>query len=196
MSLKTILTQNANARRIFGRKELQIIQKQLNNITLTQSEKNRLSRDIRPKFRFIKELTEFSNEFELKKGTAIEALIAQAVRIMLQDELSSRIHAILLFGSQVEKKATRRSDIDLAVVFGQIDKSEATKFRIRIAGELSEKIDVQVFSLLPQKIKREIARKHKVMYCAPMFDKILFPIHYFKDDGSFFRIKKIFGTST
>ena len=45
--LSEFLTHNKNARRIFGKKELEIILKQLDGLPLTQSEKNRLSRDVK-----------------------------------------------------------------------------------------------------------------------------------------------------
>lgn len=69
MNLLKLLKENENARKIFGKRELKIIEKQLFGINLTQSEKNRLSRDIRRKLEFIREAVKFSDEFELKKGT-------------------------------------------------------------------------------------------------------------------------------
>ena len=53
-SLLQFLRENKNARKIFGERELKIIEKQLIGVDLTQSEKNRLSRDVREKFKFIK----------------------------------------------------------------------------------------------------------------------------------------------
>ena len=52
-SLKHFVTHDDSARKIFGKKEIRIIQKQLDGITLTQSEKNRLSRSVRKKFEVI-----------------------------------------------------------------------------------------------------------------------------------------------
>ena len=63
--LSEFLKKNKNARRIFGKKELEIIFKQLDGLPLTQSERNRLSRDIKPKLDFIKAVSKFENEFEL-----------------------------------------------------------------------------------------------------------------------------------
>ena len=57
MNFKNLLKNSKNVRKIFGKKEIEIILKQLEGITLTQSEKNRLSRDIRPKLKVIKELS-------------------------------------------------------------------------------------------------------------------------------------------
>ena len=56
---------NKNTRKIFGKRELKIIEKQIFGINLTQSEKNRLSRDIRKKFEFIEQVARFSAQFKL-----------------------------------------------------------------------------------------------------------------------------------
>src|SRR3989338_5234382 len=99
MNILNSLKKSENMRKIFGKKELIIIEKQLMGIRLKPSEKTRLSRDIRKKFEAIKELSPFINNFNLKHG-------------------------------------------------------EITK----------EKIDLQVFNALPEKIKSEILKKGKVIY--------------------------------
>lgn len=164
MTLKIFLRQNPLARKIFGRKEIIIIQKQISGIHLTQSEKNRLSRDIRPKFRFIKEVVKFKDEFDLKKGFENKKIICEAREIILNDKLAYKIKRIFLFGSIVEDKMNIRSDIDIAVVFDRITREEAMIFRARIAGRVSDKVDIQVFNILPEKIKKEILKKHKILY--------------------------------
>ncbi len=191
--LSEFLKKNKNARRIFGKKELEIIFKQLDGLPLTQSERNRLSRDIKPKLDFIKAVSKFENEFELKKDANNLILIDKAVQLILQDELKDRIKAILLFGSHADGTITKRSDIDICVVFTNISLEEATKFRIRILGNFSAKVDVQVFNTLPQKIKRAIARNHKVLYQSDDYDNTNFTIKYLKDEDYFARIKEIFG---
>ena len=191
--LSEFLRQNKNARRIFGKKELEIILKQLEGLPLTQSERNRLSRDIKPKLDFIKEISKFENEFELKKDANNLKLIDKAVQLILQDELKDRIKAILLFGSHVEGFVTKRSDIDICAAFTNISLEEATKFRIRILGNFSVKMDIQVFNTLPQKIKRSIARNHKVLYKREDYDNTNFTIKYLKDDDYFIRMKEVFG---
>src|SRR3989344_169529 len=193
MNLNKFLKRNKHSRKIFGNRELKIIEKQLDGISLTQSEKNRLSRDIKPKFEFIKEASKFEDEFELKKGADSLRLIDKAVQLILHDELKDRIKAILLFGSHAGGIVTKRSDIDICAIFTDISLREATKFRIRIMGELPEKVDVQVFNILPQKIKREIARNHKVLYKKDDYNNINFSIKYLKDEDYFIRMNKIFG---
>ena len=59
MSLLNFLKNNEDIRKLFGKRELIIIEKQLNGINLTQSEKNRLSRDIRRKLGVVKSLADY-----------------------------------------------------------------------------------------------------------------------------------------
>jgi len=193
LTLKNFLKNNKEARKLFGEKEIKIIIKQLDGITLTQSEKNRLSRDIRPKLKIIKELSEFKDEFELKKDQDTKKLIDKAVDLILKDKLKNNIQAIFLFGSHSEGIVTPRSDIDICVVFDSIDRKEAINFRIRILGYFDLKMDIQVFNTLPQKVKREIARNHKIIYKRKDFDNINFSIRYLKDEDYFIRMKRIMG---
>ncbi|MDP2750320.1 MAG: nucleotidyltransferase domain-containing protein [Nanoarchaeota archaeon] len=164
MGLLKFLKENENVRKLFGKRELKIIEKQLLGINLTQSEKNRLSRDIRKKLDVIKEASKFEKEFELKKGAEIKKKINEAKEIILADVLHSHIKTIKLFGSAVENKLTFRSDIDLAIIFDEISLKEATNFRKRILGRTSEKIDVQVYNILDKKIKKEVDEKGRSIY--------------------------------
>jgi len=166
MGLLSFLRKDKNTRKVFGQRELKIIEKQLEGISLTQSEKNRLSRDIRPKLEFIKECAGFKEEFKLKKGARNWEKVHEAVGVILEDELGRKAKEIWLFGSMVENQMTVRSDIDVVVVFEKIDLLEAGKFRIRVLGELSDKMDIQVFNVLPAKIKKEVEKKHRVLYRA------------------------------
>ncbi len=164
MSLLTFLKANPDARRIFGQRELKIIEKQLLGINLTQSEKNRLSRDIRRKFAFIKEVGRFGDEFALKKGAIVQTLIRNGVDAIRQDKFFPRIERIVLFGSTMTRERTFRSDIDIAVVFPDITLKEATEFRIRVLGYLPETMDIQVYNHLPEKIQKEIDKTGRMLY--------------------------------
>lgn len=149
-------------RRIFGKSELIIIEKQLSGIQLKPSEKTRLSRDIRKKFEAIKELSPFIQEFNLKHGAELKKVIDEAKETILETEHFPKIKKIYLFGSTAEKKHLFRSDIDIAVEFTSITPREATAFRIKT--HTPEKVDLQVYNILPQKIKKEIIKKGKVIY--------------------------------
>ena len=191
--LTEFLKTSKNARKIFGRKEIEIMLKQLEGLPLSQSERNRLSRDIKPKLEFIKEISKFDAEFRLKKDQNASKIIDKAVKVILQDKLKDKIEAILLFGSRVRGIVTPRSDIDICVVFDNIEKEDADRFRIRILGNFSTKVDVQVFNILPQKVKRSIAGCHKILYKKEDFDNNLFSIKYLKDEDFFIRTRRILG---
>ena len=164
MKLLNFLKSNKNTRKIFGKRELRIIEKQIFGVNLTQSEKNRLSRDIRKKFEFIKEIATLSGEFKLKKGSEIKKMIKEAKEVILKDPLFKKIRKIILYGSTVENKLTLKSDIDIAIKFLDINLKEATVFRKRILGRVNPRIDIQIYNHLPNKIKREIENKGKIVY--------------------------------
>jgi len=131
---------------------------------LTQSEKNRLSRDIRKKFEFIKEVIRFSKDFELKKGSIIKEYIEEAKEFILNDILYKKIKRIILYGSVVGNKLSFKSDIDLAVEFYDISLNEATMFRKRISGKVNQKVDIQVYNYFSNKVKMEIQSRGKILY--------------------------------
>ena len=165
MSLLSILKSSKNARKVFGKRELKIVEKQLLGVNLTQSEKNRLSRDIRPKLEFAKEITGFSDEFGLKKGNEIKRMIDEAKSTILKDPLFQSINQVTVFGSAADNALSLGSDIDISVKFNKIDLKEATLFRKRISGRINPKIDIQVYNTLPEKIKTEINKKGRIIYC-------------------------------
>ncbi len=162
MNLNEFLEKSENARKIFGKRELIIIKKQLLGVRLTQSEKNRLSRSIRKKFDFIKEISKYQFDFKLKKGSRIKEEIEYMKEHILESEYSPKIKRIILFGSTVENLRTLRSDIDIAVEFNKIDKEEAARFEIKF--NYNEKIDVKVYNTLPDKIIKEIEQHGKIIY--------------------------------
>ena len=162
MDMLRFLKEDEDAKKIFGKQELKIIEKQLNGINLTQSEKNRLSRDIRKKLKFIGEVSVFKKDFELKKGSEIKKLIEETKSLILKSKYFSKIKRIVLFGSTVENKRTIKSDIDIAVEFDSITEKEAIRFRLDFSSE--SKVDVQVYNVLPTKIKKQIDAKGKLLY--------------------------------
>ncbi len=164
MGLLSFLKESEYARKVFGKRELKIIEKQLSGINLSQSEKNRLSRDIRKKLEFIRNASRYEKEFELKKGAEIKKKIDEAKNIILEDPLHKHIKAIYIFGSAVENKLSSRSDIDISVKFDDINIREATLFRKRVLGKSPEKIDIQVYNILPKKITEEIDKRGCVLY--------------------------------
>lgn len=164
MGLLKFITESREARKIFGKKEIKIVEKQMLGVNLTQSEKNRLSRDIRTKLEFIAKAARFESEFDLKKGAEIKKIVEEAKEEILKDISNSRINKIFLFGSAVENKLALQSDIDLAVEFNNIIPADATLFRKRILGKVNKRVDLQVYNILPEKIKKEIDQKGKIIY--------------------------------
>lgn len=164
MSLLNKIRKGKNIRRIFGKREIDIIEKQLLGINLLPSEKTRLSRDIKKKFEAIKELSDSFSEFELKKASFIKKIIEEAKEAIFESKQLSQIKRIILFGSYAENQASFRSDIDIAVEFSEIGTREANEFRIRVLSKVPEKIDIQVYNILPEKIKKEIDEKGKILW--------------------------------
>ena len=54
--------------------------------------------------------------------------------------------------------------MDIAVEFDEITLRDATKFRIYVLGRVNDDMDVQVYNVLPKKIKDEIDSKGRVLW--------------------------------
>ena len=100
----------------------------------------------------------------MKKGTLIKEKVEETRRVIINDPLFMRIDRIILYGSTLENKRTFNSDIDITVDFSSVDIKEATSFRKRIQGKIDQQVDIQVYNLLPKKIKGEIDLKGKVIF--------------------------------
>ena len=164
MSIINIIDAKNDLRKIFGRRELIIIKKQLLGVPLTPSERTRLSRDIKSKLRAVKEISRFNQDFDLKKGSEIKKIIEETKEVILENKMFLHIKRIFLFGSVVENKLTLSSDIDIAVEFANALKEDYNKFRKEIMGRVNDRVDVKIYNILPKKIKDEILTKGKVLY--------------------------------
>jgi predicted nucleotidyltransferase len=152
-------------RRIFGERELKIIEKQLKGVNLLPSERTRLSRDIRKKFEAVKLLSIFVEDFKLKKGLYLKKIIENVKKEILAHPLSPKIKRIILFGTAAENRLRLGSDIDIAVEFDKgINEKEAFKFQAGIIGRTNDKVDLKVFNTLPEEIKNEINKRGKVIF--------------------------------
>lgn len=151
-------------RRIFGERELNIIEKQLKGVALLPSEKTRLSRDIRKKLAAVQILSTFINEFKLKKGAYLREMIEEVKSKILGHAFSPRIQKMILFGTAAENRLRLGSDIDIAVVFEKITKDEAFSFEITMSGILGTKFDVKVYNTLPKEVRDEIDRTGKIIF--------------------------------
>lgn len=164
MNILDALKKDKNMRRLFGERELKIIEKQLLGVRLKASEKTRLSRDIRKKFEAISSLSPFLKDFKLQHGLLIKEKINEAKEIILGTKYFPRIKRIILFGSAAENQLLINSDIDIAVEFSSITREEVLQFRLDASRNISDKVEIQVYNVLPDKIKREISMKGKVLY--------------------------------
>jgi len=162
MSLRKCIKENPNMRLLFGKKEIEIIQKQLLGIALTPLERMRLSRDIRKKLKAIKEISKYQEEFELKKAQEIKKIINESKETILKI-FPDIIKEIILYGSYAIKNPIKGSDIDLALKLKETN-IPPTKIRVILLGRLDSKIDLQIFSQLPKKIQTEINKHGKVIY--------------------------------
>lgn len=162
MTFINYLKNNENARLILGKKEIEIIEKQIWGLNLTPSEQTRLSRDIRKKLQAINELSKYKEEFKLKKAQEIKIILNESKAIIL-NKLHSRIKEIILFGSYAKGNPSKDSDIDLVLKLKKTNISP-TKLRAQLSGELNEKVDIQIYSSLPKKIQVEINKTGKKIY--------------------------------
>lgn len=141
-------------RKIFGKKEIGIIQKQLFGIALTPSEQTTLSRDIRKKFEAVGKLSQYAGEFRLKKGALPAGIVEKTKDKILNSVYAKKIKRIVWFGSFVKGEITFNSDIDLCVEFDEISLKESLKFRVFASD--SDMLDVLVYNHLQDKVKKEV----------------------------------------
>lgn len=164
MTLYEFIKNEKLARTIFAKGEIDIIKKQLLGINLTQSEKNRLSRSIRLKFKFIKKCSVFKDEFEIKKGGEIFKQLKILKDNMLLDKLGKKIKKIYIFGSFVKNEMDEFSDVDIAIEFDSIDLKEATLFKKRMMVKKNKLFDLSIFNNLPKNIQDEVKNNGKILY--------------------------------
>ena len=105
----------------------------------------------------------------------VQKIIKQTVDLILNEDTQKNVQAVLLFGSHADGTAIWRSDIDIAVLFKtESTEKEAFLFRRRLMGQLPEIVDLQVFNVLPLKIRKSIAENHKVLLEMPDFEDVTF----------------------
>ena len=180
------LLKEPEARKIFGKKEIDIILKQTHGIRLTQSEKNRLSKDIRKKFLFIEKAKNI--KINLEHGSKIKNIIKRTVKEILK---ITKPEAILLFGSHATKNAWKRSDIDICIVLKKkLTIKKDTEIRIKILSRLPDKVDFWIFNNLPLHMQKSIANDHKVLMKSKAFDGNELVINVWKQDIDFQKMVK------
>lgn len=157
------LLKKAELRWLFGKRELAILEKQLWGVDLSQSEKNRLSRDIRRKMNAIALIRLSPADVELKKGAEWKERVEETLEILRSSSWFSLIRRITLFGSSVNGNRHLLSDIDLCVELDETASHQSGLFRLQINGLLPEKVDLSAFNELDEKVKSAV-RQGKILY--------------------------------
>ncbi len=99
---------------ILTNKEIKIINKKLSNKKLSQIERNRLSRSIRPK---LKEISKIDSESLLKRLEYIpDSITIENTLIKVIKENVPDVDSIILYGSVVQNNYREYNDIDIMVV--------------------------------------------------------------------------------
>ena len=75
---------------------------------------------------------------------------------------------VILFGSQVSRTTSPRSDIDVAIISHSQDREELMQIRIDACGQAPEGYDIQVFEALPLVIKGAIIEEFEVLFGDPL----------------------------
>lgn len=110
-----------------------------------------------------------------ERSLDVERIIKRTVDIILKEDKEHNVKAILLFGSHADKTAIWRSDIDICVIFKKdLTDQKAFLFRKKMMGLIPDVVDLQVFNVLPSKIKKAIAEKHHVLFQTNNFNDATF----------------------
>ena len=73
-----------------------------------------------------------------------------------------RVKFIILYGSYLDRKQNKLSDIDFAIFYDG-DKNQRFKFRLKLLSKLPSEFDVQIFQDLPLFIRQKVL-KGKIIY--------------------------------
>jgi len=92
----------------------------------------------------------------------IENLIEKFLEEIKKSELFSKIEFIVLFGSYLSDYHLDDSDVDVCLYIKDNEKNLA-KFRLKLLKEFPDKLDLQIYQLLPTYIQIEVL-KGKFLY--------------------------------
>ena len=130
---------------ILSKREIEVVQKRLNNQHITQTESNYLSRSIRQKLKS----AEFAASAQLlslldyrrKKYERSEKVLKNSILEAAQD-ITPNIKAIVLFGSYIRNCHTNYRDIDVNIILDKkIWKTSAEKHRLE--SNIEKAIDIK-----------------------------------------------------
>jgi predicted nucleotidyltransferase len=92
----------------------------------------------------------------------IESLIGEFLKEIKKTKYFSKIEFIVLFGSYLSKYHFDDSDVDLCIYIQDSEKNLA-KIRLDLLKKFNDKLDLQIFNLLPIYIQIEVL-KGKFLY--------------------------------
>ncbi len=75
-----------------------------------------------------------------------------------------RDYEVVIFGSYADKKADKRSDIDIAVITRKKDRNSCMEIWKEIMGKAPGIYDIKIFELLPLHIKASLTRNYEVVF--------------------------------
>lgn len=73
-------------------------------------------------------------------------------------------YEVVVFGSYASKKADSRSDIDIAVLTRERDRTRCIKIWTEMLGKVPEDYDLKIFELLPLQIKASLMQNYEVVF--------------------------------
>jgi predicted nucleotidyltransferase len=73
-------------------------------------------------------------------------------------------YEVVVFGSYASKKADSRSDIDIAVLTQEMDKTRCIEIWTEMLGKVPEGYDLKIFELLPLQIKASLMQNYEVVF--------------------------------
>lgn len=79
----------------------------------------------------------------------------------------SKIEFIIQYGSSLTKYYVKESDIDVCVYIRENDADKLTELRLDLLKKFGNKLDIQIFKLLPLYVQIEVL-KGKVLYVKEM----------------------------
>jgi len=73
-------------------------------------------------------------------------------------------YEVVVFGSYADKRADKRSDIDIAVITREMNRKRCTGIWMDLLGRAPDVYDIKIFELLPLRIKASIIQKYEVVF--------------------------------
>lgn len=96
-------------------------------------------------------------------ASEIEKIIDKLLKELRNTKNFPRIEFIILYGSYLNEYHFDDSDIDLCIYIEDDDERKLAKIRLNLLKKFDDKLDIQMFQLLPMYVQIEVLRG-KVLY--------------------------------